>query len=479
VIGALVLLFLLSQVADSHRSLMLIVVALIGFSFVLLSSTPTISRVLLLAEAGFIGVPLIPGLHEQKRAQLAALAALAIWSSFSSGRIAAKRGIDLRMPGLAAALFVVLPLLTVGVFGLDEPRLLAGMLTAGLLFAGVTCGMAATEHERRAALIGGTAIAFVMAIAALVENHMGKPIYLTNPFQAQPTPGSQFRASAFMGHPLVLAGFLAAFLIANLARPANRYPLFMRSRAVVSALLIAGIAASVTRSAIPAVAGGILALLVSRRPSDGASRRKAAFGIAAVLALIVYLVLNSGTSQYADRFRELNSTEQQVRITGPQVVNSLTHGNARLIGNGPRAVAAAADQGDALAAFGTVDNQYLDAFADYGYLGSGALVLLSVVLLIGLRRRMTALTRCGVLIGVPILVAMFFYEPLSWPSVGLIFAFAVGSACRPSRAEVSEAEDSGRVERPAPIVGVGVLQDDALGVVVHKEATARVERGLR
>lgn len=431
----------------------------------------TVAKAFLLVWFAMFIVPLLPGLHQTKRTQLLVLSAIAI-----IGLIAVARAARRPLTSLAWGPAGVLAGLTVADVGLraySEVRLINGVQIALTLCLAIYAGQTAQPQDRRRIFLALTAMAEALAVLAIVESLRGAPVFYYSPFQVKsnidgtPDVEAAFRATGLMPHPLVLCAFLIGVLVMQLARPVGNYPAFARYRVVVVLLLAIGAAATGSRSVVLMVGVGVLAALIARRPMALESRKSFTVGSAVALAVIGFLVLSTGSASLTRRFSDLNSQNEQIRLSGPTVVRGITRGGAVLIGNGPKSVAQAQINGNPLATFGTVDNQFLTAFADYGLIGAAALVVLVLALLLGLRRgALDGWQRLFVIAGFVPVTAMFVFDSLSWTATALLFGFAVGSAWPTlrggsRRTEVGGLQSAAGAHGDAPVMPGRVLEHDA------------------
>ncbi|WP_224026362.1 hypothetical protein [Arthrobacter sp. NicSoilC5] len=395
----------------------------LGLIAAVLWARDSASRIGALAVSFAIAIPLVPGYQETRTPQVTAYAVVFIVLLGCVLLLLKRRGRPLRLPLSVLGILGGLALLTVGLLGFDQFRLVAGIaVAAGLALAGGV-GVATDAAERQNLLKTLTFIAYAMAAIAIYEAIVKHPLYEFTNFQVQANARSAFRAAALFGHPLVLCVFMAFVAVANMARPVwgKREWLFARVPSV--AVPLAGAAASGSRSILLMVGVGILAMLVARVHAGGSKVGR--FAVAVLAVVLGVLGLQPG-SLLSGRLDQLSAQEQAVRLGGFEVVTRITSGAKVIIGGGPRAVAKAANT-DNLASFGTVDNQFFTAYADYGLVGFVLVAVLVLTVLAGLRRRgLDPWQRTGAIAGSIFLPAFFVMEPLSWPAVAVLFGFALG-----------------------------------------------------
>ncbi|MHC6229970.1 hypothetical protein ACX5I6_09750 [Arthrobacter sp. MMS24-T111] len=384
-----------------------------------------------------VAIPLVPGLQETRTPQVAAYAILFALLLFPALDLLRARQKRLRLPLMVLGVLSGLPLLTVGVLGFDQFRLLAGLVVATSVALAISIGLAADHLDRQRLLRMLTFLAYVTAAIALYEVATGKPLYEFTNFQVQSNQRAAFRAASLFGHPLVLCVFMAFVAVVNMARPAwtTASRLFARFPSV--GIPLAGAAASGSRSVLLMVGVGITAMLVVRR--DGSSNKSHRFVVAVLAVVLGILGLQPG-SLLSGRFDQLSTREQSIRLGGFDVVNQITTGAEIIVGGGPRSVADASKT-YSFASFRTVDNQFFTAYADYGLIGVALVVGLICLVLVGVRRKgLDPLQRAMAVAGSIFLPAFFVMEPMSWPAIAVLFGFAVGSAVN----EQSRTPDSWR-----------------------------------
>lgn len=428
------------------------VLAAIGFAALLLWSRKSASRLAGVAVVSAIGVPLVPAFQETRTPQVTAYSVVFLLLLFCALALLRRRGKSVRLPLATLVILAGLPLLTVGLAGFDQFRLLAGMAVALSLSLSISLGLAADSLERQSILKTLTFIAYGTAAIALYEAATKTPLYEFTAFQVQGNARAAFRAASLFGHPLVLCVFMAFVAVANMARPMwdKRDWLFARIPSV--AVPLAGAAASGSRSILLMAGVGILAMLFARR--EAGTSKAARFSFAALAVVLGVLGLQPG-SLLSGRFDQLSTQEQAIRLNGFDVVIGITHGLAILVGGGPREVADASHTYRA-AAFRTVDNQFFTAYADYGLVGVVLVAALVLIVLRGLRsRNLDPWRRTGAVAGSIFLPAFFVMEPLSWPAVAVLFGLAVGfcsmgAAGTPRKSESRPASPASRA-LPEPV----------------------------
>jgi hypothetical protein len=439
IIGTSVLAFLLA----ASTTYALIGVAGAAFIGVLAWSRNSAARLGNVAVALLIGIPLVPGLQETRQPQLLVLLTVSAGLLLMLLRLALIRHRSIRLPLWTLIVLVVLTSLTVAVVNADLFRLLSGYALASVLALGIALSSVATEDEKQHVLGVLTVIAIAAAAIAIVESINRAPIYQFTAFQIHSNPLAAFRASSFLGHPLVLCVFLSFVAIANTVRPNWSKPLWITRRLVTVGIPLAGAAVSGSRSIALFAAVGILSILIMRQEKH--HRRVLAFGLALVSAALGYFALSTD-SVLAQRFGSLTADEQSVRLGGWAVVQHITEGIEVFIGGGPRSVAAAYQTAAGGASFGTVDNQFLTAYADFGLVGLTLLVVLAVLVAAGLRRRDAGpWTRTMIVASTAPLAAFFVMDPLSWPILSLLFGLGAGAITTPEAAPAEPARPTARL----------------------------------
>ncbi len=395
---------------------------------------PSAAKIMIATYLCLLIVPIVPAFQDQGRKQIGILLAVAILGYVAGIRLALRRKISLSLVGWVTAIPALLSFVTVGLIDRADVRLETGALTGVAVGLSILLGRISESSERRTILIAFTIFGEIMAAIALLEILRQAPLYEYTAFQVHEGTGVAFRASAFLGHPLVLATVLVAVAIFNLARPEGRYPLVVRSRALSVAVPLFGAAATASRSVVVMIVIGVIFIAVSRRPRSGTgSRRGFALTVLAASTFFVWTAVLDPNSSLGQRMRELSVAQESVRLSAFDVVRGITSGWAMLIGNGPSSVAAAAGAGSPIATFGTVDNQMLDFYADYGIIGVVGLAILIVIVLRGVRREgLDSWRQASLLAGSVPIVAMLFFDALSWPAVAAVFGYAVGSSLLPA-----------------------------------------------
>lgn len=397
--------------------------AAVCFVTVIVWARRSASRLAGLTVVAAIAVPLVPGFQETRTPQVSAYAVVFLTLLACVLALLKRRGVRMSLSLIVLVVLGGLPLLTVGILGFDQFRLLAGLDVALGVALAIGVGLATDAAERQKVLKVLTFIAYCTAVIALYEAATKTPLYEFTHFQVQGNSRAAFRAASLFGHPLVLCVFMAFVGVANMARPVwdKREWLFARVPSVAAPL--AGAAASGSRSILLMVGVGILAMLFSRR--DAGTRKATRFAFATLAVVLGILGLQPG-SLLSGRFDQLSTQEQAIRLNGFDVANRITEGSEVVIGGGPRAVAEASHV-YSFAAFRTVDNQFFTAYADYGLIGVVLVSAMVVILLLGLGRQgLDPWQRTGAVAGSIFLPAFFVMEPLSWPAVAALFGFAVG-----------------------------------------------------
>ncbi|GEA89831.1 hypothetical protein [Cellulomonas cellasea] len=410
--------------------------------------------VFLLTYLALVLLPVLPGFQQRSALQLAALVGVAALGYAGLLRIAHARGVSVGVGGWVVAVPVALGAVTVLLMQRDVPRFALGALMAVNLGVGVLAGRITTAEERRSILVGLTGFAQAMAVIALYEAATGAPLYEFTPFQVHENWQVVFRASALLGHPLILAALLVAVAAAHLVRTDVRPAWNVRSRLWTVGLPLAGAVATSSRSAILMIVLAVAAVLLVRRSRDGRYGRGVAALALTATGAVLLMSLRDPTSALGKRLAELSASAEAVRISGLEVVRSITTGVEVVVGGGFGSVPAEASTGATAAVFGTVDNQFLTAYADFGLVGAVGLVLMVATVLLSIRRPGYGPATRMVFVGaVPIIVAMAFCDALAWPALSMIFAYALGVASVPdvpAAADERPEEGAARTRAAAP-----------------------------
>lgn len=411
--------------------------AAIAFVAVLYWVRNSAARIATTAATMLIGLPLVPGLQEQRQPQLfgllfvsGAFLGLTLW-------LAKKRKRSAVTPYAAVAIIGLLTALTAGVAHPDQFRLLVGLVLAVTVALPLAITAAADEGELAFILRHLTLIGVIAAIIAVGEAINQAPLYKFTAFQEHSNPLVAFRASSIFGHPLVLCVYLSFVALANIVRPSWTQARWYTGRLITVGVPLAGAAASGSRSIALFIAVGIIAILVMRQ--ERVRRKGPAFLILLTAAAMGYFAL-ADNSALTERFGSLSASEQSVRLGGLDIVLAITHGLEVCIGGGPRAVAAAYLTVSDGVTFGTVDNQFLTTYADYGLVGLALVVFLAVRLIGKLRRKgFGPWSLALVVAAMAPLTAFFVMDALAWPI--LAFVFGLGAGVMPERTEHEDRED--------------------------------------
>ena len=432
--GAVIALGAGAAMVRSADLFMLLLVTLAGFIAVW-CARKSASTLVGLAYVALTATLLVPGFEAEQQPRLTAWTAVALPILLALCALARERKIKVKLGLWSGGLLAFLTVLVRIQFDLDQVRFMVGISASAVLALAVVGGQVSTEAERRQLFVAGTVLAQLAAAIAIKDALAGTDTFSAL-FEQSKAPGVVYRASAFFGHPLILSTFLAAIVVGNMFRPKVKYPKIMTHWSLSIVLPLAGIAASASRSAVVVIPVGLVALLIAQRGTAHPGRTRTLWS-ATLLAGAAWWFINQEGNPLSRRYADLTMAEQYARLDGPRLVGTITTGMEQWIGAGPHAVAAAFRTGEGAARYGTVDNQYLSFYADYGMFGFAALVALSLTLLWGLRRRgIPDFARTWVSMGVVTIAAMFVFEPLAWPAVAIIFGYAVGCS---SRSAIQEA----------------------------------------
>ena len=318
-----------------------------------------------------------------------------------------------------------LSVLTVGVIETDIFQLLVGILTALVMSLAIVIGKAATPREFATIRIVLSLLACVAAVIAITEFINKTPFYLYTEFQVPGNIYGVFRASAFLGHPLVLCVFLTCVAILNLSGPVLGSMHGKVFQVLSVALPLAGASASVSRSVWLFVAAGLIGILLAR--ADSGRSKVAAFGVAAAAA-VGSITLSFGGG-FGQRFGELSAQDQRIRLGGFDSVLQITNDQEIVIGAGPKAVAKAFSNNVEGVIYGTVDNQLFTTYAEYGLIGFTLTAVLLSVLIQGMRSPILGSWRRSFVLGaIPCAAGFFLMEPIGWPLLSIMFGIGVGAA---------------------------------------------------
>lgn len=401
----------------------------------------SLSRLTFLAIVGSTACQLVllpaVGLSRQTIALDALLGMIALLT-FAEAR---RRGVKVGPVGVASLVFAGLGTLTAGLGFVPAVNAIFAIQTSLLLFVGILAGRAMSDHEKLALLNQLTAVACVGSIIGLREASFGRPLYEFTEFQDSGNALTVFRASAFFGHPLILAAFTVAIAVANLAELPRR-----RRKGVTFAvgvvLPVAGALSTQSRSIIITITVGIVALLAWRqegRATQGSSRTLVVCSIA-LFGAVFYRMLGDERSGLARRFSGLSLQEQQVRADALAVATRLTEGIENVVGGGPRVIASEFQQRGGLL-LGTVDNQYLTTFAEYGAIGLLIVLWMTFQLARAVwRRDAPSASQPLIAAGVVVAGSMLLLDGFAWPTVAVVFALGVGAATAPDQAAPSPSD---------------------------------------
>ena len=241
-----------------------------------------------------------------------------------------------------------------------------------------------------------------------------------------------FRAQATFGHPAPLASFFAAAAAVALwgfALP--RGALARAARTALLLVLVAGLAATLTRGGAVALAAALAAGLLARRVP---ARLK--LGVLAGGALLALLLLPTPLGRSVLRYGA--DAGQLARSPGRlATVRSLDDLLAAppervLLGWGGGTRERLYDAGliEDADGFEVVDNQYVTLFTEVGLLGLGLFVALVVAALVAARATPGPWPLGLGAALLALLAALVFYEGLAWPPTAILFWALLGSLAR-------------------------------------------------
>jgi hypothetical protein len=286
-----------------------------------------------------------------------------------------------------------------------------GLWRALLAWSGVLLGASiATDERARWALCVGCVPLALLAIAEIAGVHNPWPgLVHANTFTSLTQQPGAGRAQSTFSHPLIAGGCLAT--VAALS---------MQSRArfgtIVTALLVAGALATVSRSAIAGVAAGAVCGVVV-----GPDRRRRL--IQAVVLLVVGLILvlevPSLHQSFLSRTSNPKYTDQSVRNYAISRLRSDLgkDPSSLLVGKGTRASANALETVGGIKGYYIFDNQYVTSVYDFGLIPVGVILALVLCALVVASPRARQ-------IGLPavtaVAVVMFFTDGIGWLSLSMI-----------------------------------------------------------
>jgi O-antigen ligase len=395
-----------------------------------------------LALLGTIAV-LIPVFPMGEKIKFGPLPAMAVFALLTAGLT----GLTLLRGGLRAlprgpamplalafiALHVLISLLSTSP-GLDLLALTWTIWLSSLLLAAAT-----PPHLGQRVVIAWIALAVPIASYAIYEQVTGpRPLFrrdLVEDYRRlRVNLGGRrlIRAQATFGHPAPLASYLVAVAaLALWAIPLPRAWLRRAARAAILAILVAGVAATLTRGAFVALAVAVgVGLLAPRVPG----RVKAAILIAGAIVALALAPTSLGESvrDYADdtdrlarapgRMATVRSLDDVLSAPPSRVVFGWGGGTRDELYD--RGVLEAADD------FEVVDNQYIALLTEVGLVG---LTLFAVLVVVALRRAWITpgwwpFGLGAALLGV--LTALVFYDGLTWPSTSLLLWTLIGFIAR-------------------------------------------------
>lgn len=313
---------------------------------------------------------------------------------------------------------------------------LPGFRLVLLLTVVAVAAAASTSEELRRNLRGLVWIANVATLMAVIEAATRTPLLHLSAFQLHPDPHVPFRPSALFGHPSVLAAFNTAVAVSCLSELWIRRQWSAPRFGWTVALPLLGALVSQTRS-IYFVLPACLLLLVIRYPRTARQIGLKRIGVGALLLVVVVGAIALADSGLRNRFQSLTASEQGVRRDALSNAMDNTTGFATVVGNGPRSIQHAFDTLGSTLQLGTLDNQYLTAYADYGLVGLAVLLLcFAVVGRSVLMRRQTATAAALSLGTLTLFGLMFFFDVLYWPILCIVAGIGIGSSLQsPSASE--------------------------------------------
>jgi hypothetical protein len=298
-----------------------------------------------------------------------------------------------------------------------------GSVTKSLSVIALWGGSAAVGQlaARNPRLLHGLALAVLpLAVLAVWEATGGpnpfRPLYGSLRFGNNEVAGVT-RASATFAHPVVAGAVFATLGVMSVARG--------RPGWLPAAILFAGAAATISRSAAVGVAVGVGVMLLVQR---GFARGRSLVVVAVMLAIIVAAIGQS--SEFRDSVTNRVFTRQEVqvaRVTGPQRVSrDLADAPASLVfGDGLQGTQRRLSDEGGLGGVSTYDNQYVTLVYDVGF---PTMVLAVGLLLFGCWRVPQ--------IAPPLLAlsaVLIFFDGLYWPATACLFFVLCAAAARTQR----------------------------------------------
>ena len=286
------------------------------------------------------------------------------------------------------------------------------------------------------------ALAFFEAAYALYEHLFIPPPlyegYLLEDYRSAIAPtsgGGLIRARATFGHPIPLASFLAATCALSLftvSFPSANLGLF---RVVVVTILAAGTVVTFTRSSFFAIVVALCVGLLSPQISNWTR-----FRVLLVLTIGALIFLSSPFGSivldYVLNTENTVSFSQRVAslLSVPAILGAGLRPALFGIGAGPQETLYEAFDLLSVEGLQVVDNQYITLLLETGLLGLGiflglAWAALSFAWRIGRASSHKPDSRKAWGLGVAlltVLIALFFYEGLGWPSTAILFWAILG-----------------------------------------------------
>ncbi len=394
---------------------------------------------------------LIPVYAMGRRVALGPLPAMAVFALLA----AALTGLTLLRGGLrllpadpiavAAAAFLLLDIVVS--LAVRAPNLQLLILTWTIWASAFLLAAATPRDLARWVVIAWIAIAALAALYAIYEQlSRSRILYRRNlvkeyhRLRIQVGGRRLLRAQATFGHPAPLASFLVVSAGAALwAFPIPRSALARLGRILLLGILVTGIAATLTRGATLALIVAVATGLVARR-TDRRVKLWVLVGSAVIALALLPTPLGKAVIRYGGDVDDLARSPGRVATVRslPEILSAPPlH---VLFGWGGNSRQTLYDRGilEASNNFDVIDNQYISVLTETGLLG---LALFIAMILLALRVAWTVPGWWPFGLGaalLALLVAIFFYEGLAWPSTAILFWALLGFLSHEARTTVPE-----------------------------------------
>lgn len=301
----------------------------------------------------------------------------------------------------------------------------AGMAPGATMLAGLILGPC-LARDRRAATAAVLLVAPLALLAVLEAVGFPNPWRTVLGIDRYSTISGQsgaLRSTSSFAHPLIAGGVMVVF--AALAFSMRWVP----GRPVVLGCLLAGVLATVSRSALLALLAATLVVVAQAAKRPG--RAVAVVATICVVAFAAYQVPAISES-LTTRIAGFQSSSQVLRAYALDRVSADWERDpgALMVGGGVRRSRDDLTSRGGFRGFTTYDNQYVTALYDYGL----TIVLVAIGLLGWAVYRGDRTARRVALPAIAAgLVMIAFVDGLYWPSLGLAVFTAIGYAAAPAR----------------------------------------------